>query len=270
LAATVSYGEQIVLRAADGQRIAGRAGPFLKKAIPRKYLRDKYALYVDADEFLILPAGVESLASLFAQLAAHGVDCVAASLIDFYPRAVGELSNGNAPRSFAELVATHPCFDGERLLEMRPGAHPRRTGRSASTRLFAQCGIAEVPGLLSRLPEWLVSALPFRVLRVASGKTPILRWTRDIWMEGSHEANVPPAPDILLALAHFKFTSDLARRARAAIQTQSHSRGSKKYFRYQRLLEQLRAGKCSFAGPTTRTFEGASSFDGTGLTSWPF
>jgi hypothetical protein len=258
------------LRNADGRLTIDRAGKFLRRTIPKKYLLGKYAVYADADEFLILPPEVGSLPVLIDQLASSRIGCVAASLIDFFPPTVAGLNSKTAPSSFAALVAANPCFDALTLLDLQSRRQPRQLNPSTSARLFAQYGIKQAPGFLSWLPGWAVDALPFPVPRTALMKTPIVRWTEDVWLKSSHKANVAPPSDILLALAHFKFTGDFARRVKAAMQRKSHYRGSQKYFQYNRLLKRLSAGSRSFVGPTTRVYQGPESFNGTGLMKWHF
>jgi hypothetical protein len=270
LSTQFSYGQMLSLRSADGRLTRDRAGVFLRRAIPKKYLLGKYVVYADADEFLILPPEVGSLSVLIDQLASSRIDCVAASLIDFFPRTVAGLNSKTAPSSFAALVAAYPCFDALTLLDLQSGRQPHQVNISASGRLFAQYGVKQAPPFLSWLPGWVVDALPFPVPRTACMKTPIVRWTENVWLKSSHKANVAPPSDILLAMAHFKFTWDLARRVAAAMQRKSHYRGSQKYFQYHRLLKRLSAGSRSFVGPATRVYQDPESFEGTGLMKWHF
>jgi hypothetical protein len=269
LSSRFRFGQMLTVRRADGRYKRSRAGRLLKKAIPKKYLIGKYAVYTDADEFLILPKGVEGLPLLIDQLARRGIQCVAASLIDFFPRTVAGLNTRTAGSSFEELVAAYPCFDAVPLLDIQSGRQPRHASISASSRLFGQCGVKESPNFLSWLPGWVVDALPLPVPRTAWMKTPIVHWSEEVWLRGSHKANVSPPADILLAMAHFKFTGDFARRVAVAMQQRSHAHGSQKYFQYHRLLQRLSAGSGSFVGSATRVYQDPESFDGTGLMRWP-
>jgi hypothetical protein len=269
LASRFRYGQLINFRGADGRRKLTRAGPLLKSAIPKKFLSNRYALYADADEFLILPKGVESVASVFDYLARRKVPCVAASLIDFFPRSVRDLKCEIAVSSFEDLIHAYPCFDAGPLIKLHPGRQPRHTRVSASTRLFSQCGIKDPPGYLNWLPAWVIDALPLPAPRTAWVKTPIVHWQDDLRLNGSHKANRPPPADLLLAIAHFKFTGDFSRRVAAAMREKCHARGSQKYFNYHRLLQRLEVGSNSLMGPATRIFQGAESLEGTGLMKWP-
>jgi hypothetical protein len=112
--------------------------------------------------------------------------------------------------------------------------------------------------------------LPFPAPRSARMKTPIIRWSKKVWMEGSHNTNIPPPVDVILALAHFKFTSDLARRVDAAMERKSHARDSQKYFQYHRLLQRLSTGNGGFVNRTTRAYQGPESLEDTGLMKWPY
>jgi glycosyltransferase involved in cell wall biosynthesis len=267
LASNLTYGQDIVLKKVGGKCVSGRAGIFLKRAIPEKFLMNKYVLYVDADEFLILPDEFEEMLSLFDDMSKRKLPCVAASVVDFYPANVSDLDRRDLPVTFADLLAGSPYYDAEPLLNMKPGAQPTLAGTSFSARLFREYGIKETP--FSFLPEWVIKALPFPVPGAVWRKTPIIRWSKDVWMNGSHRANVPPPADRFLALAHFKFTSDLPRRVEAAMQRQAHSKKSQKYFHYSKLLKKMQSSGGIFIGPTSCTFEGPANLTKAGLMRWP-
>jgi glycosyltransferase involved in cell wall biosynthesis len=267
LASNLAFGQYIVLKKAGGKRVAGRAGTFLKRAIPEKFLLNKYVLYVDADEFLILPGKFEEMSALFDDMSKRKLPCIAASVVDFYPASVSDLNRKDLPVTFADLLAGSPYYDAEPLLKMNPGAQPTLAGTSFSARLFRQYGIKETP--FSFLPEWVVKVLPLPVPGAVWRKTPIIRWSKDVWMNGSHRANVPPPSDRFLALAHFKFTSDLPRRVEAAMQRQAHAKKSQKYFHYSRLLKKMRSRDGIFIGPSSCTFEGPANLTKAGLMRWP-
>lgn len=256
LRSALSFGDAISASLPEGGTFSGRAGTLLKRAIAHRFLMGQYALYVDADEFLILPSRFPSMTALYTELKARNIASVAANLVDFYPAGVADLEASHEFGSFDELLAHTPWFDASPLVRIEPGAQPRSAGPSASTRLFRQFAVHEAPPVVDFLPDWLVDALPFPPPRAAWYKTPIIRWTPGTFMVGSHLANVPPHPDLILAIAHFKFTSDLRRRVDAAIARKSHARKSGKYRQYNKLLQRMREGSGSFLGPLSRHYTG--------------
>jgi hypothetical protein len=269
LRSSFAYKDHIELEAEDRSVGRERAGIALKKAMAQKYLMGKFALYVDADEFLILPRSFGDLPALIADCIAAGVDCVAASLIDFYPPTLEGLSAGPSAGSFNELVATYSCFDAVPIVQLSAGRQPKKAGLSASGRLFRQCGIREPRGLLSWMPQWAAEALPFPEPRSPWLKTPLIHFTEKVWLDGSHKANVPPAFDRLLALVHFKFTADFKRRIDAAVRQRTHFRSSQTYRYYRQLLQRIEERGGALSGPKTETYSGPAGFVSAGLAFWP-
>jgi len=70
------------VRHADRGQDAGRRGQerprriFFKRVIPEKFCRGDYAVYADADEFLVLPPQVPDLPTLFRRLGERSIDTV--------------------------------------------------------------------------------------------------------------------------------------------------------------------------------------------------
>ncbi|MDX2309195.1 MAG: glycosyltransferase family 2 protein [Hyphomicrobium sp.] len=266
----LGFGDKVRI-AFDGNATAiDRASVFMKSAIPKKYLADRYAIYVDADEFLVLPPGVGSLQELFAALAANDIDCIAASLVDFYPANVSDLDRDEHGLTAKDLFQRYPYFDACEIVEMRKGQPPaRRLHKGASNRLFREYGIKSPPTSLIFLPSWLLDALPFKSARGAVLKTPIVRWTNEIYYQDSHRANVAPPSDRLLTIAHFKFTSDFPRRIRLAQVRKTYARASRKYVYYERLLKRISARTGSFLGRESVAFSDGNDFVAAGLMKWP-
>ena len=99
LSSDLGFGDPVAASGEDGARTT-RAGTLLKKIIPQKYLKNKYAVYADADEFLILPEGIDDIRTAIRILERDRIACVAASLIDFYPQGLVDLDRCSAPDHF--------------------------------------------------------------------------------------------------------------------------------------------------------------------------
>src|SRR5262245_8090351 len=267
LSSDLGFGDPVAAGGEGSSRIM-RAGTLLKRIIPRKYLRDKYAVYADADEFMILPEGIDDIRTVIRILERNRIPCVAASLVDFYPEGLADLERPTRVQSFSELIDRCPFYDTTPLVALVEGDGPKPLGEGASKRLFREHGIKDVPPALSSLPEALARFLPFATPASAWLKTPLIKWDDDTWLDGSHNANVPPSHRALLAMAHFKFTFDLKRRMEQALERRSHSRGGRKYFHYQRLLgSMLRRGSDFTAAESTR-FSSAGALAAHGLLKW--
>ena len=268
LASEARFGDQITFFDERGEARRARAGTFLKKLIPQKFLKGKYAIYADADEFLLLPDNVRTATWLLAALEERRIPCIAASLVDFYPKHVSDLRLEVYPKSFEELLDVYSYFDGAPLLELREGAWPQRIYEGASIRLFREHGIKDVPTFLSALPECVLQHLPVPSPRAAWLKTPIIKWDPYFWLDGSHNANVPPTDKALITMVHFKFTYDSNRRIEQAMALNSHSRNGLKYFQYHRLLKEMERTGSEFLGPKTLRFSGTHDLERVGLMKW--
>lgn len=270
LLADLSFGHQVKVPGSYGFRRNERAGTLFKRAIPQRFLQQKYVLYVDADEFLILPPTVRSVGDLIDILAARNIDCVAAALVEFYPANLPELDQRICPRNFHELCVQYPYFDSTPLVSLQSNVWPKQINDSTSRRLFKSHGVKALPWLLDQVPPWARAILPFPAPASAWVKTPIIRWRKGIWMNGSHHANVPPTDKILLALAHFKFTCDFNRRITEAVRLKSHAHRGQKYFHYHRLISEMKKRGSQFTYENTAKFEGFHSLEAAGLAKWHF
>jgi hypothetical protein len=268
LSSPLKYGTDIEVTMPNGRVRHERAGMFFKRVIPETYCPGDYAVYADADEFLVLPPEVPNLAALFESLRRHSIDCVVASLVEFYPASVRDLKGSPHPRSFRDLVDLYPYFDAVPLVKFRPGIPPKRINGSASKRLFRSYGIT-LPRPTSRFtPRWLDHLLPKRAGKSATMKTPVVRWRKGVWISDTHRSNVRPSDDVLLAFAHFKFTHKLAQKTEEALRLRSYAGKSEKYELYSDLMTQMLNADAGFSGPDSRRYTGPADFSGTGLVKW--
>src|SRR4030095_13737713 len=88
------------------------------------------------------------------------------------------------------------------------------------------------------------------------------------WLDGSHNANVPPTDKALITMVHFKFTYDSNRRIEQAMALKSHSRHGFKYLQYHRLLKEMERTGSEFLGPKTLRFSGTHDLERVGLMKW--
>lgn len=263
------YGDRVAISDAAYGGLTGRVGPLLKRVLPDHYLRDRYVLVADADEFLILPKACPSLAAVVDTLKDRGWKSVSASLIDFYPQTLAELADETPPASADELFRRYGLFDAVAFMRIPPGRQPRKTALTASQRLFAACGIRQVPDALAFLPPALARLLPFPVPKAAWFKTPIVKYDGKTWMDGAHEANVPPPPDFMLAMAHFKFNGDTYRKIQSALRLRSHARKGQKYAHYEEMLDVMQRRNLPFAGPASVRYTSPEQLLEIGLMALP-
>jgi hypothetical protein len=266
LASPFRFGEAVAVPGQGGRR-RERAGILFKSLIPQRFLAGRYALYLDGDEYLMLPPGVSSVGELFDLLARHDVRSVAANLIDFFPATVAEMQLPRELPTSEAMLGAYPYFDALPLLGTRFGQRwPAKLDKGTTARLFRQHHIRMVIGKWQSAPRWLTRWLLSRYPESNVLKTPVVRWDPGTEYLNSHRANVPVTDKVLLGLAHMKFTCDLSRRLQYAVASKSYARGSEKYQWYGELLERMRRGDGSFLGPHSARYRGPAGLAAAGLT----
>ena len=265
----IRFGQHVTISDPSHGGLSGRAGPIFKRVVPDHYLKGQHVLIADADEFLLLPDALPRVQHVVALMQRRGWKSVAAALIDFYPATLAELDDPAAPAGAAELFARFGLFDAVAFVTLTQGQQPRKTGETASERLFRLCGIRNVPPALHFLPRWLTGLLPLGVPSAAWFKTPIILYDGATFMVASHAANVPPPAGIMLAMAHFKFTGDSYAKIKTAIRLKAHARKGQKYAHYEEMLRVMERRKLGFSGPRTARYTQAMQLAAAGLMTLP-
>ena len=265
----IRFGAHVAITDPSHGGLSGRAGPILKRVVPDHYLHGRHVVIADADEFLLLPRAIPRLPDLVALMERRGWKSVASTLIDFYPATLAELEEPAPPADADELFRRFGLFDAVPFMSLLPGRQPVKTGQTATERLFRLCGIRNVPPALDVLPRWLTERLPLGPPGAAWFKTPVIRYDGATFMVASHAANVPPPPDIMLAMAHFKFNGDTWRKIQSAIRLRSHARKGQKYAHYEEMLRRMQQRGLDFAGSVTARYTGPEQLVSAGLMKLP-
>lgn len=265
----VRFGTRVRITDPSHGGLSGRAGPILKRVVPDHYLMGQPVLIADADEFLLLPDELPDLQALVLLMRQRGWLSVAASLIDFYPENLADLENAAPPATPEDLFRNYGFFDAVPFVTLTAGQQPRKTGQTASERLFRMCGIRSVPPALQFLPHGLAGLLPLPVPGAAWFKTPVIVYDGATHMVASHAANVPPPPNILLPMAHLKFNGDSYRRITSAIEIKAHARKGQKYEHYERMMKIMQERHLGFLGPTSTRYQTPRQFFAQGMAWLP-
>lgn len=269
LQADLAYGAPMIFVDPDGHRRPERAGIYFKIALPHVFCPGAYVSYFDADEFLFLPPGIESITDIIARLEAEGAASVVTSLVEFFP-ADAEGLTGDLPQSFEALLEAYPCFEPEALVRLVAGAQPELIGQPKTARLFERYGIE--PRIERR--GWHRIYMPSRAKKAQAfqksprHKTPIVLRSDQSYLIGTHKANLPPSPEILLCTAHFVFTAQFADKIERATAWGAHANGAAKYKYYRMLLDALKGTQNGFLGPDTVRYQGAQQLIEAGLMRW--
>lgn len=258
-----------------GEKINGeRAGPMWRNEIPHRYFLGKWAVCVDADEFLQIPSGFSTLPQFLKALDARGLDAVAAVMIDCYPADLIGFANIQPPGTAAELAARYPWFDRGPYIRWTAGQkRPEVINGGVRERLFRQYGISTRSFFK---PGWTVLAR--RIRRLFGGdrniqsihKVPLVKWSPERYYEHSHTLNAAPAAGLLLAISHYKFTGVLYQKIEHAVTSGAYSGNSRLYHGYHRLLEHMRKSDSGFMGPESEKFFSPKDYENAGLMSCDF
>lgn len=265
----LSFGDEITYRDPEGASRKERAGTYFKIALPHLFFDGAYVAYVDADEFLLLPPGVSSIGEVVTRLAAEGAPSAVASVVEFFPADVSGLS-GALPRSLDGLLEAYPYFQAEQLVRLRPGDQPELLGKSKTARLFKQFEIepkVERRGL-QRLYMSSKAKKAQQFQKSPRHKTPLVLRDAQSRLTGSHYANLPPSPTVLLTVAHFVFTAQFADKIARARGWGAHANGAAKYRYYAELLERMQARDGSFLDDASRRYESPQQLIDAGLMRW--
>ena len=235
-------------------------------------MRNQWALYADADEFLTLPPGIGTIQALVGKIEERGYKCAVASLVDFYPKRFGD-QDGARPKTFGDLLRNSPYFDAIKLLEFgKDGGDVISCNRGATARILSKYAIGYVPLRLEWLPSPIKRALGlvFRVKTLgATKKTPLSYWGEQTRLLNSHNTNLHPAPGLILCFAHFKFNPDLIRRIKMGTTLRSFAKNSTKYFQFAIFLRKASKAKKTLLGPDSKEFVTASDLVKAGLLAVP-
>ncbi|TNF19511.1 MAG: glycosyltransferase family 2 protein [Rhodobacteraceae bacterium] len=267
---SLPYGAPLTYRDPDGTRQQTRAGVYYKIALPHLFCDGAYVAYVDADEFLFLPPGVTSIVEVVERLRAAGAASAVASVVEFFPARVADLS-GALPQSFAGLLAAYPHFQAEPLVRLVPGQQPELLGRSKTARLFKTFDISpkvERKGL-QRLYLSSKARKAQQFQKSPRHKTPLLLRSKDSRLTGTHNANLPPSSEVLLTIAHFVFTAQFADKIARARAWGAHANAAAKYRYYAELLDRMQARDGSFLDENSVEFRDVQQFIDCGLMVYP-
>lgn len=215
-----------------------------KTLIMQKFCEGRWAVCVDADEFIRLPGGID-FAALVARIGPGGAPAVAGVMLDVYPARVEDLKT---PAPFD--AATGWYFDAERHVAFAPKLGEFRASYAGvRARLLQRHGIALPEAASASWRRRLVRMLPggWRFLRFNElPKVVLMKWQRGELFLSSHRTTQAIRPDVLLPILHFKFTPDLYRRTRSALAEGQYFNGSAEYQLMSRLLDEMEQGDGSF------------------------
>ena len=230
-----------------GHKRFTRAGSLYKRIITDFLFEGQWALYLDADEFLMIPPGFENIQELIDSVDGK-TSSIPASNVIFYPERFSNISQ-QRPAVFEDLVKQAPYFDSLPLLQSRRGKWPTRVGPEKTAKLI------------------------YQFLREKSGgtlKTPLMKHGKTNYRMGSHVTSEPPGTEHILALAHFVFSANTVSKIERAKSWNSYYNQSASYKRLDRLIEVLNRHDHSLLDETSTQYRSNSQLVSAGLINWPY
>ncbi len=244
--ANVGYGDRI----APNNRIFGTA---IRTIVPHNFLLNRWVLIVDADEFLYLPPGMNSIDDLTRAMERNQVNSARALMLDCFPGTLRELDGASTATSPFELC---PYFDALQGFTWAPDQAWPDTAflkDSVRPRMLAELLRREVP-MGKLLDDYAHASLH---------KMPLVYWTDKVQMNTSHRANLRVNDKVQLALAHFKFYPGYQDRIDDAMATNAHWLASSEYRFLDIAVRELK--DWPLQGPRSRRLNSGQDFVDAGL-----
>lgn len=239
------FGTRLYPETTDGALKDVRIAHVWRTLLMRTYARDRWALLLDADEFLALPDGLD-MPGLVAMAEKMGTRGVLGVMLDMYPEGLAGLETDEAHLDPAAAW----YFDGRP--HVRPAAEgpPLRLYHGARARLYSH--FVERDSALRREVRRWKTGHAYRK-QGSLHKVPVVKWQAKASYMTAHWPDLPVTDRILLPIQHFKFTPDLHRRTAAAIASGEYSNGSRFYHATAAILDGMRKRNAGFlTGCSTR------------------
>ena len=229
-----------------GHKLFIKARRSCKRVITDFLFEGQWALYLDADEFLMIPPGFKNIPELIDSVDGK-TSSIPASKVILYPERLSNTSP-HRPAAFEDLVKQAPYFDLLPPLQSGRGKWPTRVGREKTAKLLEQ------------------------FLREKSGgtlKSPLMKHSKTNYRMGSHITSAPPSTEHFFALVHFAFSGNTVRKIERAKSWNSYYNQSASYERLDRLVEVLNRHDHSLLDETSTQYRSNSQLASAGLINWP-
>ena len=240
LASDRRFGEPVVVDHPLARGGKTRVLDMWTNILRHRFARDRWSLHIDADEFIRLPEEMR-FQDLIARLETSDASFVWAVMIDLYPPKMEDLKVSRGKTQFDPDAGWH--YDACPHLRIRRGRAPKTVYPGSRARLMANYGVRSLKGFKAIRSLF---ALPhYNLLR----KAPLMKIPAEGYMRNIHTPSMKFASDLLLPIEHFKFTSQLYERTKAAIETGSHHNNSSEYRDMAQLLSAMEKSAGSFLCP---------------------
>ncbi len=264
-----SYGDPVEVHPfVTGKSTNYRVSLLWRSLLHDMFAQDKWALQVDLDEFVRLPAGTK-FQDLIDRLNRQHARAVWGVMLDVYPRDMKSLAEQEKPSQLN--ISADWYFDGEKHLQLRRNRGPRVVHAGARARLYQSYGVDKLYRTLqvkTKKPKgrWLFNPwsrtkpLVYNALQ----KPILLKWEEHCYFTSSHNTNILASPNYLLPIQHFRFTGALYRKLQVGIREKSYHNHSADHRLLAELLRVMEAHSGSFLYRHSRSLGCFEDFSNTG------
>ena len=209
---------------------------------------------------MVFLPGFADIRSLIEHLEGKQSQAIGAAMIDFYPASIGEFGNAEPPANREAMLARYPYFDACRHLAWEAGElRPTILNGGVRERLLRKFKIEKRSDRKQVSPAKKIAKFWRHMFSrrpnfASLHKVPLVHWTEGKAYLNSHTLNEAPSVDLILPIAHFKFTTALDSKITSALETGAYSQSSRTYLAYRNLLEAMRRGNGSFLCKHSRRF----------------
>jgi hypothetical protein len=188
----------------------------------------RWAVIVDADEFLVFPGPLDTLSATCQHLEARMQPYLTASMVDFYPARLALCRESRASDPFS----SSPYFDRGPLYDWTGRQHPLQYKRGVRLRLLKML-IDKDPNIEEQIfgkhgLEW-----------AKTWKVPLLQNVRGLKLVNDHEINLVPNCRTSGCLVHFKFAPNIIDKIEYALRRKSYYNLSVEYRFLQAAFDRL-------------------------------
>ncbi|WP_299832555.1 glycosyltransferase family 2 protein [uncultured Roseobacter sp.] len=263
-----AYGDTVKLPSALSDQInSGRILYIWRALFFNRFARRGWAVQVDLDEFIHLPAG-KRFQDIALQLETEGSTVAYGLMLDVYPTDIAALGAQAHDREIDMGAAWY--FDGEPHFRLRqnaspkvlhPGARARLYRAYGTDRLYAELGLP-VPQYRNWVHRMRKTRFGTRIPFYNAMQKPVLaHWSDEAIFTSSHNVNVPVSSSMLIPFQHFRFSGALYAKIDMALTENSYSSGSRDHRLLTDLLARMKETDGSFLYKKSQPVTGHAGFE---------
>ena len=228
------------------------------------FVRDRWALHVDLDEFVQLPEGMR-FQDVISSVEKEGVRVVRGVMLDVYPKNILELVEQKNAVRLDTSAAWY--FDAEQHIRLRSNSRPKIVYGGARSRLYCHYGIDKLYPAYGVAREKSIKR--FRRKLRFDGRPPpygplwkptLMKWEDKNYFVSAHEVSLSASVCHLLPIQHYRFASNLYQKIQMAILESSYYKNSIDYRLMAELLRVMETRNGSFLYRKSRQIESFDDF----------